>query len=279
MRMLMPNPSIDICTTLDISEPGLLLKIIRRIARLMDNQTVVFCREDKRTAPVRVDQDSLPDEVVEEWETSTDSIRGIGFQFLGQEDCEVSCARFGSGANRLNAIEITVNRAFIDKNIPAITDYLAEMVHDLDGVVGTVTFLPVRLWQRGGASCGLVSIPHLTCFGTPYIELFGREKVLGAPVFRTKEFGHDAIVLQLFESFVPPDTEQWQQMQRALREHLGNRYFRDPNEKFQKSSIIKIGDPFSLFRGLFGFIFAMNRHRWFGVKSASGEPVIGPKLD
>lgn len=59
-------------------------------------------------------------------------------------------------------------------------------------------------------------------FGGPYIDLFGREKLLSAPCFRTFELEEDIIALQLTEELFQPIPSD---VRRAVKKHLGEDAF------------------------------------------------------
>ncbi len=59
-------------------------------------------------------------------------------------------------------------------------------------------------------------------FGRPYIDLFGREKLLSAPCFRTFEIGEDLIGLQMTEDLFQPIPSD---VRYAVKKHLGEDAF------------------------------------------------------
>lgn len=59
-------------------------------------------------------------------------------------------------------------------------------------------------------------------FGKPYIDLFGREKLLSAPCFRTFEIGEDLIGLQMTEDLFQPIPSD---VRYAVKKHLGEDAF------------------------------------------------------
>lgn len=59
-------------------------------------------------------------------------------------------------------------------------------------------------------------------FGKPYIELFGREKLLSAPCFRTFEIGKNLIGLQMTEDLFQPIPSD---VRYAVKKHLGEDAF------------------------------------------------------
>lgn len=59
-------------------------------------------------------------------------------------------------------------------------------------------------------------------FGKPYIDLFGREKLMSAPCFRTFEIGKDIIALQMTEDLFQPIPSD---VRYAVKKHLGEDAF------------------------------------------------------
>ena len=57
----------------------------------------------------------------------------------------------------------------------------------------------------------------MTLFGKPYIELFGRDKLLNAPCYRTKAIGENMIALQMAESPFEAVTDE---MRSAVKTYL-----------------------------------------------------------
>ena len=99
---------------------------------------------------------------------------------------------------------------------------LAEIVHEFDGIIGNLRLPRVKLW-RGSPLGGLISIPHVTCFGAAYIELFGLKRLLSAPVFKAQQYYENAVVLQLFGSLVSVDCDEWRLMPHRCYELFSDR--------------------------------------------------------
>ena len=59
-------------------------------------------------------------------------------------------------------------------------------------------------------------------FGRPYIDLFGREKLLSAPCYRTFEISEDLIGLQMTEDLFQPIPSD---VRYAVKKHLGEDAF------------------------------------------------------
>ncbi|NOU74269.1 hypothetical protein GC098_23215 [Paenibacillus sp. LMG 31458] len=62
----------------------------------------------------------------------------------------------------------------------------------------------------------------INLFGKPYIELFGRDKLLSAPCYHVEELNKDVIALQLTENPFEPIPEE---DRRLVKQHLGEEAF------------------------------------------------------
>jgi hypothetical protein len=64
----------------------------------------------------------------------------------------------------------------------------------------------------------LPDILWVTLFGKPYIDLFGREKILSTPCYKVEEINHDLIWLQATENLFEPVPNE---VKNAIKTHLG----------------------------------------------------------
>jgi hypothetical protein len=95
----------------------------------------------------------------------------------------------------------------------------------------------------------LPNLTWATVFGAPYVELFGREKVLSAPAFLVQEMHENIFYVQLSENF-SDFKSQYQEInttRQAVKKHLGVNAFFDPEAS--ESQIYKV-PSFSLDLGL-----------------------------
>ncbi len=77
---------------------------------------------------------------------------------------------------------------------------------------------------------GIPDLYWATVFGPSYVEFFGRDRLLSAPVYRVDELGAERIYLQLSEHLSDFESE-WKQVNAvrdAVKEHLGRDAFVDP---------------------------------------------------
>jgi hypothetical protein len=79
----------------------------------------------------------------------------------------------------------------------------------------------------------LPDIYWLTTFGPPYLDMFGRDRLLSAPVFKAEALDAEHVSLQLTPKLrdleVNPDGYEW--VKRRVKEHLGADAFFDPDRR------------------------------------------------
>ncbi|THB66035.1 MAG: hypothetical protein D6B27_07350 [Gammaproteobacteria bacterium] len=73
----------------------------------------------------------------------------------------------------------------------------------------------------------LPGIPWMGVFGKPYIDMFGRDKILSMPVFSVEEISEDIIFFQLTETLHEAINgyEQFAQLREKVKDHLGRQAF------------------------------------------------------
>ena len=271
-----PGVYVHVATAKDISDSRSLTEIISRVGNFAKTDFFSFADSSGvgRYYPPVSTIGGLPHEVVQAWETGSGSAGSCAFRAFGDMNIEGYVQWFRLRHSQLpNGVSFSSEQK-LEARVELVSEFLADAVHSLDGIAGRLSAPKIRFWQRDPDG-GLVSIPYVTCFGNPYIDLFGADNLLSAPVFKARRYYDNAIVLQPFESLISTETKQWDEMQAKLRNHLGLRYFRDPNEKVPESGAIKITETWKLLK----WIFEMKKDRLIKPKSASGEPVIGPKID
>lgn len=272
-----PGVYVHVATAKDVSNSRSLAEIISRIGNFAKIDFFSFADSSgtgRYFPPVSI-TDGLPHEVVEAWEIGSGGAGSCAFRAFGDLDIEGYAQWFQHRKfpNSLNALSFSAEQT-LENQLASVSEFLADMVHSFEGVAGILSRPKIHFWRKSPAR-GLISISYITCFGKPYIDLFGAEKLLTAPVFKARRYYDNAIVLQPFESLISPETKHWEETQTKLRNHLGLRYFRDPNEKPPESGAIKITET----RKLLKWIFEMKKDSLIKPKSASGEPVVGPKID
>ncbi|MBX7059742.1 MAG: hypothetical protein K1X75_16880 [Leptospirales bacterium] len=68
----------------------------------------------------------------------------------------------------------------------------------------------------------------ITIFGKPYIQLFGRKKLVQAPVAQAIELENGAIMLKLMDDLSIIDPVEMEARRREVKIHLGSEAFYDP---------------------------------------------------
>lgn len=109
---------------------------------------------------------------------------------------------------------------------PSLLGQFEELVAALVGIVRPV-YGEIRNMSHPGAGMPLdlklrlPDVPWASIYGPPYVQMFGRDKVLSAPFFRVVERG-EYLVAYLSESPFGPDDEG---RRAAIRSYLGERSF------------------------------------------------------
>jgi hypothetical protein len=102
--------------------------------------------------------------------------------------------------------------------------------------LGNPPFSPEEKWFNGatppGLKYSLPCIPWAACYGLPYLDLFGKEKLLSLPVQETREVGQDLVFCQLTNRLldVVENRGLMQERQEAVYQQLGRDVFLDPHD-------------------------------------------------
>lgn len=129
------------------------------------------------------------------------------------------------GTAKLNSIWMELDaKAFSEAGGP---DRLKGMLRDLvswsDAAYGTVYYsgqahkriVQMTPMQR------LAQVYWLNYFGQPYLEMFGRERVLNAPCYSVEAFDNNGVYLQVAHRFDSPEMTSSDDLLIALEEYLG----------------------------------------------------------
>ena len=73
----------------------------------------------------------------------------------------------------------------------------------------------------------LPDIYWITVFGKPYVELFSRERLLSAPVFRVRELSNGSILMKLFDDFNFCERDAYENRKQSVKKHLFENAFFD----------------------------------------------------
>jgi hypothetical protein len=104
---------------------------------------------------------------------------------------------------------------------------------DLGLATGSIAFLDVK---RSTKSLFLTThmlkkylpdIYWITVFGKPYVELFSRERLLSAPVFRVRELNNGSILMKLFNDSSFCEPEAYENRKQSVKKHLLENAFFD----------------------------------------------------
>jgi hypothetical protein len=91
----------------------------------------------------------------------------------------------------------------------------------------------------------LPSVPWIACFGPPYLEMFGKTKLMAAPFAAVERLGNDLVFTRLVDD--PSQCIERAKAYRALRAKikaaLGLQYFFDPDQPKKKAVVPKFGFP------------------------------------
>ena len=104
-----------------------------------------------------------------------------------------------------------------------IKDLLREFISWSDGVYGSVLYSG-QAHKRVVQMTPLQRLDQaywLNFFGQPYLELFGRERVLNAPCFSVEEFDGHGVFLQAAPRFDSPEITNSADLLIQLEEYLG----------------------------------------------------------
>jgi hypothetical protein len=271
------NPLLGGFTTLDISDPENLIYLLRWSGNLLKSERFAFLDENGQPGEsFDVRRGDFPKPELERWQKTG----GAGFKPVGSESVNVAATwRYFSAKNTdcaSNSFYLSAPFNFWENNLDDTAPLLAEIVHKFDCIIGDLRLPKVKLWS-GTPSKGLISIPHLICFGSPYVELIGLEKLLSAPVFEAKQYYDNAFVLRLFETLVSPESDEWKRMQLSIHNHFGLRYFRDQIDETTSSRSFSVLNLPMAARFLVGALLSSHKER--KAKSASGEQLAIPNIN
>ena len=76
-------------------------------------------------------------------------------------------------------------------------------------------------------------------FGRPYIEFFGREKLLGTPCYHVREINEDLVLLLTAESLYEPDLMDSDEVVNRIKAYLNQNAFAGPNFPEESCSVPK----------------------------------------
>ncbi len=242
------DPSITVFTARDIVAPEYLSTILSGACRLWDCKALRVASElHSLNKVVDAAAPTLPEEVIRAWSSGAGS-GGLGFHAYENE-------AFAGGANwssfdskhhgnPLNYIYLHAPQTFWQKRAEQVCRYLAETIRDLNGAIGGLHRLgDGPFWRLPGPKAGLPPLPDPVCFGPPYSQMFGIEKLLASPVFSAGVYPGNIVLLQLSDPEIMDDSVARRAKQELMRDYLGRQYFANWEKKTSYARVLTITDP------------------------------------
>jgi len=102
-------------------------------------------------------------------------------------------------------------------------DLIKDLVMFIDATYGEIRNMSFKGWDHPfDLLRRLPDIPWTSIYGSPYILMFGKQRILSAPYYRIESIGSSHLWLQASESIFNPVTEE---KKAAIRSHLGEDAF------------------------------------------------------
>jgi hypothetical protein len=243
--------TIDGFTTRDLApfeRAGLLLSLIRDHLQFNEFE-VVWGIADGSERRVICKNIAAP-LVLERWQTGAVSLEDVAGHWQLRVEWSKSSAqmmRRKYGFLRQNEFTLRLStdcpftQQFIDSPSPFVT-----ALYD----VAQCNYMVVRdprsnvFGIGASATFGLVDLYWINAFGPPYVEMFGREKLLGLPSFSRQEMPDGGVLLQMTKTPVDPGSDDWRALREEAVQFLGSDFF------CQTAGQKRQGGQFSLFNPL-----------------------------
>lgn len=126
---------------------------------------------------------------------------------------------------RFNSFLFTVDLDYLrnEENLREFIDLSNRLLLLMEPVQADIWNLMLPEWSEPiNLKVRHPELAWINYFGRPYIDLFGREKLLSAPCFRTFEVGKNLIALQMTEDLFQPIPSD---VRYAVKKHLGEEAF------------------------------------------------------
>ncbi len=119
--------------------------------------------------------------------------------------------------------------------------------------VGTAEVLDgmtVTQFKPNIVKCGLPDLCWLTVFGPPYVDLFGRDRILSAPADEVSELSNGSLVMRLTDTFLDDQAgwEAFRKVRSACKQHLNCDAFFVPGSSTGRYSAPKFRFPLEMYR-------------------------------
>jgi hypothetical protein len=121
---------------------------------------------------------------------------------------------------QFNAFSVGVDIQYFtsDERLEYFLDMCKQLIRILNPVHGKLCNCKYSDWGEPiNLQVRLPDVLWVTLLGKPYIQMFGREKILSTPCYRVEELGEDLIWLQATKSVFEPVP---QEVKNAIKEHL-----------------------------------------------------------
>jgi len=93
-------------------------------------------------------------------------------------------------------------------------------LYSFDSVKADAWFSSLR-----GLGAGLRDVYWINVFGSPYINMMGRDRLLDCPAFEVAALPNGHVVIRATEIFCDPDSPPLRDVRVQIRDHLGQRFF------------------------------------------------------
>jgi len=124
-------------------------------------------------------------------------------------------------------------------------DYILERLSTL-GLLETLGGMTVMQFKPAVIRRGIPELCWLTVFGSPYVELFGKDRILSAPATEISELNNGALMVRLTDG-LGDDAQSWctfKDVQRRCKEHLNSNAFFDAINDSDRLRVVRNAPSF-----------------------------------
>jgi hypothetical protein len=226
-------------TPKDIRSPKCGRAFFELMARRVPGALPEFCGTPGRRRPFRAAKDityqQWPENFVWEGRDNSvwgmvghlkDSLSSVRFHFQVDDPAPEQCAQFLKNASKLFQVDFACGHVFgkgkLDRE---------------DRKLAAIAASDVQTW--------LPSVPWIACFGPPYLEMFGKRKLMTAPFAAVERLGKDLVFARLVDdvSQCIKRTREYRGRQVKIKAALGLQYFFDPAQPKKKAVVPQFRFP------------------------------------
>jgi hypothetical protein len=159
------------------------------------------------------------------WESATPEVNGFAFLGNVHKHTEIvhifQSERASDDDCRSCLIKLATALRAEYAFVHALPDEVA-LIRPIDQMLGGATARQLPQWLPG--------IPWAVCYGQPYLDFFGKDKLLSLPVHETREICSDMVYCQLTGHLLDAveDTGLIDERRKPIYDHLGRDAFFDP---------------------------------------------------